>query len=148
MYQYMYALQTVSTTTDDTDYYDQFEQGNIGAQKEIEQVMQMYQTISPEEYLNIQQSKTQMQKLYRQIEDLSNEFSKIAWAKKSLKPDMILYENKSAKLSAKLACSKIKYKPEPIVSHCIPKTQSNPTWSHRNQYQYCRKQKDGFCICK
>lgn len=82
MYQYMYALQTVSTTTDDTDYYDQFEQGNIGAQKEIEQVMQMYQTISPEEYLNIQQSKTQMQKLYRQIEDLSNEFSKIAWAKK------------------------------------------------------------------
>ena len=41
--------------------------------------------------------------------------------KKRHKRDMILYENKSAKSSAKLVSSKIKSKQEQIVSLCIPK---------------------------
>lgn len=63
--------------------------------------MDMYQTISPEEYLNIQQSKTQMESLYRQIEDLSNEFSQIAGAKKATQARYDLIREQISKIIRK-----------------------------------------------
>jgi murein DD-endopeptidase MepM/ murein hydrolase activator NlpD len=77
------ALDSISDNTKDIDYYDQFATNKIWWNEEIQQIMDMYETISPDEYLNIQQSKSQIQWLYNEIESLSDEFSTIAAQKKT-----------------------------------------------------------------